>query len=46
MKKLTRDPTTDTDRSPGDDRSLDRQKARKDAKCCAKTSKHAVGCHD
>jgi hypothetical protein len=47
MKKLTQtSPKTNESKKVALETDGDRKPVRKDAKCCAKTSRNAVGCHD
>jgi len=47
MKKLTQTtPKTDAPKQPVVEADVDRKSVKSDAKCCAKTSRNAVGCHD
>jgi hypothetical protein len=46
MKKLTnasREPRCQEQKT---DKHIEKAEGKKDAKCCAKTSKNPVGCHD
>jgi len=47
MKKLTdTSPKKNAPKKNVADNDTDKQPAKTDAKCCAKTSRNAVGCHD
>lgn len=47
MKKLTQtSPKNDTSKKPVVEVDADKKPVKSDAKCCAKTSRNAVGCHD